>query len=151
MLNVRISTWLTWVLICAQSLVLVLGHGRVVVCHDEGGSTHIEIVDEESCSTRVDEGCGDSVAAQGATSLVSTLCSDTSCVDEPLGITATLSNTRIAGDIELQGALPSPSLAVVAWLLQQDPMERVVGSAEFDDQHAISGFHLSNRSTVLVL
>lgn len=147
----RSSSWIAWALICTQSIVLVLGHGRVVVCHDEGGSSHIEIVDEDSCSTQATEGCNQSVTSQGEAQQITTLCSDTSCVDEPLGITATLSNTRMTSDEEHQGAMPPPSLAVVTWLHLQDPMERQLSREDFDDRHAIDGFHQLNRSTVLVL
>lgn len=147
----RSSSWIAWALICAQALVLVFGHGRVVVCHDEGGTSHIELVDEESCSTQATEGCSQPVATQGKAQQITTLCSDTSCVDEPLGITATISNTRKMNNGEHQSSLPPPSLAIVTWLLLQDPMVRQLSCDDFDDQHAIYGLHQSNSSTVLIL
>lgn len=147
----RSSSWIAWALICAQTLVFVLGHGRVVVCHDEGGTSHIEIVDEDSCSTLVTDGCSQSVASQVEIQQIQSLCSDTSCVDEPLGILATTSNTRATIDGEQQEALPPPSLAIVDWLLLQSPVERQMIRSDFDDRYAISGFQISNRSTVLVL
>ena len=147
----RSSSWIAWVLICTQSLLLVLGHGRIVVCHEVDGTSHIEIVDEDSCSTLVTDGCSQPVDAQDEIQRVSSLCSETSCTDVPLGITATISNARLMSGGEQQGILPSPSLAIVDWLVLQDPIEKLDSTTEFDDQHAIAGFHRSNRSTVLVL
>lgn len=145
------SSRIAWALICAQTLVLVLGHGRIVVCHDEGGTSHIEIVDEDSCSTLVTDGCSQSATSQSEIQQIQSLCSDTSCVDEPLGILATMSNTRATIDGEQQVALPPPSLAIVDWLLLQSPAEPQITLSDFDDRYAISGLQISNRSTVLVL
>lgn len=145
------STWIAWVLIFAQSLLLVLGHGRIVVCHEDDGTSHIEIVDENSCSTLVTDGCSQPVDSQNEIQQISSSCSDTSCTDVPLGITATISNARMPSSGEQQGILPPPSLAIVDWLVLQDPMEKPDCTIDFDDRHAIASLHRSNRSTILVL
>lgn len=147
----RSSSWIAWALICTQSLLLVLGHGRIVVCHEDGGTSHVEIVGEDSCSILVTDGCSQPVASQDEIQQISSPCSDTSCTDVPLGITATISNARMTSSGEQQGILPPPSLAIVDWLVLQDPMEKPDCTIDFDDQHAIAGLHRSNRSTILVL
>jgi hypothetical protein len=148
MFSARKTSWITWAILFAQTFVLVLGHGRIVVCHDEGGTSHIEIVDEDSCSILVPDGCRQTADSSDESRQVSPLCSDSSCFDEPLGIPATLSGVRIANGGEQQGVLPPPSLAVVDWLVLQDPMERQI---DFDDAHAIAGFHRSIGSVILLL
>jgi len=88
-------TVFAWLLIIAQMMVIVVGHGRVVVCHDDNGSTHIELVSEGSCGSDADDGC-DQVVNQTSNALAS-VCSQTPCVDELYGHVVPLSNVRRAG------------------------------------------------------
>ena len=145
------SIWLSWTIIFAQMFVLVLGPSRVVICYDDGGSSHIELVDDNSCITQDDRSCDQPVATQGVSQQVTSLCSDTSCVDKPLGLLATLTNTRSESYGQQHGVVPPPSLAIVQWLILQDPMDKLDYTIDFDDRYAIASFHQSKRSTVLVL
>tara|TARA_R110002096_G_scaffold344921_7_gene538193 strand:- start:155153 stop:155650 length:498 start_codon:yes stop_codon:yes gene_type:complete len=146
----RFTFWMTWVLIAAQACVLAVGYGRVVMCYDDNGTSHIEIVDEKSCSPRVDEGCTQPVSTQTDVQTL-TDCSEFACVDEPFGLLATLPVVRTTDNGKQLDVQPNPSLVIVSWLLKQNPIDAQVSSASLNDQYAMDAFHRSNRSTVLVL
>lgn len=83
---------LTWLMIAAQLCVVVVGHGRVVICHDATGESHIELVSDASCSALVDGVCEQVVEYQSDKR--PGLCADTGCEDELLGFSYTLANSR---------------------------------------------------------
>ena len=78
-------------LVFAQLAVIVLGHGRVVVCHDENGSSHIELVGEDVCSNSDSQSCEQPVFQQddGRTGT----CSGSNCIDEIYSLESVLAGS----------------------------------------------------------
>jgi len=147
---------MTCLLIAAQLCVIVFGHGRVVICRDDGGPTHIELVRQESCSVR-DDAAWDRVAgsfdeafgeALGEASWVQCTIS---CVDEVFGLTYTLASARRAIQGGADGFEPTSTIAMLSMLMTRDSGGLV---ARAESQFVVDGpggYLASLRSTVLVL
>ncbi len=110
-----------WLLIIAQTMVIVVGHGRVVVCYDDNGSTHIELVSEGSCGGDVDDGC-DLVVNESSNALAS-VCSQMPCVDELYGQVVSLSNVCRADALAHVSWVPICEPTVLEWCALTQPAE----------------------------
>src|SRR5690606_28474379 len=149
MLNKRMTIWATWTVLLAQTLVLVLGHGRVVVCHDENGSSHIELVNEDACKLSIEEPCAQDVKLSDAKQW--NQCSGAECVDELFEVSGTLRSAResdLGASFEFQSSLLLSTITVLA--LVEAP-ETVLDTLDLDDKHALDLRHRSIRTTILVL
>lgn len=142
----RLKNRLTWAIIFAQVFILVIGHGRVVLCHDDAGTSHIELVKSDSCSSIERTDCSNIAESQHRSTSPS--CSGTTCDDELFliqGVLASKWDFHFDTDqVEHSYAADcqSPSL------MQSDSI--VVG-ASLDDVCLLIALHESIRSTVLVL
>jgi len=147
--SARTKRRLTWAIIFAQVFIFVIGHGRVVLCHEASGSSHIELVDRESCSTDIRDGCNEIASNQSG--VPSEDYSGSSCVDELFQIVAALSNKRKV-DAELgQGSQPLFTMAFASWLRLPDPVIITVTLTEFDEAQLLTEQLRSIRTAVLVL
>ncbi len=140
---------LAWALIAAQLFVVVIGHGRIMICHDEGGSTHVELIGEDSCGVNDAAPCGlgddpDSLSTQR-------LCAETSCEDELYGLTYTLSSSRRIGQRVSTDFVPTNVIATLSSSMDTDSLIAMGQSTGLIDSVARSGCRLAIRTTVLVL
>ncbi len=141
-------------LIAAQLCVVVFGHGRVVICRDDGGPTHIELVRQESCSVR-DGVAWDRVAGSfdealgGGSSWVQCTIS---CVDEVFGLTYTLASARraIQGGAD-DGFEPTSTIALLSMSMTRDSGGLVARAESRFVVDGPGGYLSSLRSTVLIL
>tara|TARA_R110002073_G_scaffold118918_1_gene258667 strand:+ start:577048 stop:577488 length:441 start_codon:yes stop_codon:yes gene_type:complete len=146
MISNRLKNRLTWAIILAQVFVLVIGHGRVVLCHDDTGTSHIELVKSDSCSSVERNECSNVTESQHSS--ISPSCSGTTCEDELFliqGMLAAKWDVHFDTDqVEhsYAAALQSPSL------MRSDT---AVVSANIDHVYLLIALHESIRSTVLVL
>jgi len=148
----RHSTF-AWALIAAQLLVVVLGHGRVVVCHDESGASHIELFGDKQGdiknTTNPEDLCG---LITGATSSpASGLCSDVPCEDELFGFVFTLSQPRSIGPGLLAGLIPAGPISVDVWAFNEDTAGNMAQAVGFDETTQLRAHYRSIRSTVMRL
>ena len=148
MLTHRTLLLSAWAIIVAQLLVLVVGHGRIVVCFDEKGSSHIELVTEESCLAGADDAYSQS--AYGIWDTQMGAGSSTSCVDELVGLPATFTGTRYVFVGAETGLYLEPAIGVESWLVSVGVAVEVAG-VDFGAYGFLSELRRSIRTTVLVL
>ncbi len=140
---------LAWVLIMTQLVVGVLGHGRVVVCIENDGSSHIELVGEVSSSSTEDDHCGVSVG--GLADGVSSVCSEMPCDDELLELAYTLSNTRRSGHLAPTALMSSPMAVHTDEVLTFATNDAVTVRTSLEDAFLFKEQRCSLRATVLNL
>lgn len=136
-------------IIIAQLLVLVIGHGHVVVCYDESGSSHIELVNEESCKAGQVDPCSQSIDTNDH--IQWSHCSSSSCVDELFEVLVTLRSDRksdlgVATDFQ-----PHLPMNVIAGLELVESSRAIDCALVFEDEHELALRHRSIRTSVLVL
>lgn len=140
---------LAWALIAAQLFVVVIGHGRIVICHDEGGSTHIELVGEDSCSVNDATSCG--LGDELNNSSTQRLCAETSCEDELYGLTYTLAGSRRIGQRASADFAATNSFVLMSPLISTSPTVATNQAFGVFDSIALRECRLAHRATVLIL
>ncbi|MDF1869768.1 MAG: hypothetical protein P1U30_05200 [Phycisphaerales bacterium] len=149
MFSTRTKKHLTWAILISQAIMLLIGQGRVILCHDDSGSTHIEFTSNESCSTTQSEGCNQIASVNEG--FQSQECSGTTCVDELLTLNATPSTLRKANlDLDNASTPPLP-VAFLSWIALPDPTRFTYPSVHFDESIVQLEQLRSIRTTVLVL
>jgi hypothetical protein len=148
----RHSTF-AWALIAAQLLVVVLGHGRVMVCHDESGASHIELFGdtpiELSDATSSTDLCG--LITYAKSKSTSGVCSDVPCEDELFGLVFTLSQSRTIGLASLAGLIPSAPISIDALTIPSYSTGGLAQAIGSDDASLLRAQHRTIRSTVLII
>ncbi len=140
---------LVWALIVTQMAFSVIGHGRVVVCHDDGGPSHIKLIQSSTQAGFTDDlSC---VTAVGQTSSDSSSCTGTICVDEVLSLTFTFNTRRDMNLDTLSGLVPTGPPAVVAWMTPPETMDRHGKSTAHEIACVLGELQSLIRTTVLVL
>jgi len=141
---------LAWVLIVTQLSFSVFGPGQVVVCHDEDGPSHIELIHSDSSPDLVAENCG-----QVSTELdrvAASLCAGSPCVDEAISFTTTINNRRGIVDGSFTDLiLTGVPLSLVCVLSQDSTMEQLGQDTGHEVACRLLGLQSSLRTTVLVL
>jgi|GEM_PF-5642560 len=145
--NAHTQKRLTWAIIFAQVFILVFGHGRVILCHEASGSSHIEFFETESCSSTDQDGCTQNSSNQNNQSVS---CSGSSCVDELFQVNATLSTSR-RFDFSIDQEFRPPFPQLFSWWLNLPDSTELAVVADFDDPLLFAEQQRIIRSTVLVL
>lgn len=148
------QSWLAWVLISVQMTFGAFGYGRVIVCNDQDGPSHIELVHGESLSHAnengsVAKGCGQVTSPNAI--VVSTHCSGTSCDDQVLSFAYTIITPRKIGCGSLMDIVPTGPPAIYDWPSLEPIAIAWVPCDDLDDASVLLGLRRSVRSTVLNL
>ena len=136
-------------MIFAQLTLGVFGHGRVVVCREDGGQSHIELIHDDDSAIGSDDHCARS-STKSAT-LQSGICSGTPCVDELLSFTflapARRNTSLESGNHWIPGDLPTAiALAIEPWTVCP-PLDSTCA----DREHLDTGNLCAIRTLVLIL
>jgi len=139
---------LAWALIFAQLFVITLSQGRMVVCHQANGSSHIELVND----ILSDLSGIDSAEHQFSISQNSAFssCSDGPCVDELFTAAITVIRPRLIELGNTQG-LVGPPLRLLLWDDATFPFTPDVVASTDIDAVLLNNLHARIGSTVLLL
>lgn len=148
-MQVFLQSAMVWTLILSQMAFGVLGHGLVVVCHDDDGSSHIELIHDDESSGLAHDICGQTTIGQVAAD--SSLCTGTSCVDEFYGLTFTFNSRRSIGHGSLSGVVPTGSSAIVSWMILPDSSDLFEEDSDLEDACVLKELQRLIRTNVLVL
>ena len=148
------QSWLAWVLIVTQMTFGAFGYGRVIVCNDDEGQSHVELALATSLSRLVDttavhKGCDQLVSKLVDTN--STHCTSTQCVDEVLSFTFTINTPRKIGCGSLLDVVPTGPPAILDWPNSEPTPIAWIPCDDLNDAFALLGLRRSVRSTVMNL
>lgn len=149
------QSWLAWVLISAQMILGAIGYGRVVVCNDAGGPSHIELVRGEFVSHDAEQ----KLTSESCVQIVYQIanagfghCAGKQCVDQVLRLTCTINTQRKIGCGSLLDVVPTGPPAILAWPTPEPTLIAWVPCDGLNnDALVLSGLRRSVRSTVMNL
>jgi hypothetical protein len=140
---------LAWVLIVTQLAFCVVGQGRVVVCHDEGGPSHIEFIHTDRSSSVSQDNCGQAPLSQDG--VAQSVCTGSPCVDEAISFTFTVNSRRMTTINSLTDLFPNAPPLVTVDVHHPDSMILIESGTDFETAFCLIELQCSIRTTVLVL
>lgn len=152
MRNTHLHLALAWTLILAQLTLLGFAYGRVVICHDATGPSHIELVNDNSCSASNSEACAQ--PANTSAPSASSSCAQTDCTDQVFTISATVQSLRKpAADLDAYSIDHHPTVSLLIAYVALITTDGATSAVTLmpDTVPAFTALQRSIRSTVLVL
>ncbi|MBL4590963.1 MAG: hypothetical protein JKY96_03280 [Phycisphaerales bacterium] len=140
---------LAWVLIVTQLGFCVAGQGLIVLCHDEGGSSHIELARSNQWSNASQDNCGQASIAQDG--VAQSVCTSLPCVDEEIGITFTVNSRRTTAIDSLTDLFPNAPPLLTVDVHHPDSMVLIESGTDFEVARCLIELQCSIRTTILVL
>ena len=147
--------WLVWLLIFAQMTLGTLGYGRVILCNDQSGRSHIQIVRSSSHASHTAQPdhftsrCQQ--PAHQASNASARHCTNSRCVDEALSFPCAINPHRTTGCKGLASIVPTEVPAIpVSSHPDLMPTARLSRCAS-DEKAVLHELHCAVRSTVLNL
>ena len=140
---------LAWALILTQFALSVFGHGGIVICHDNDGPSHIELVRCTTSSGDTADTCGQSRVNQNDAEVG--LCTGSLCVDEVISFTSTLNARRGMANKSIIDFLPTAPPSILLSLLPLDSTELTRQGTELEDACYLKKLHCALRTTVMVI
>ncbi|MBL4699275.1 MAG: hypothetical protein JKX70_10625 [Phycisphaerales bacterium] len=140
---------LAWVLIVTQLAFCVVGQGRVVVCHDESGPSHIEFIHGDRSSSISQDNCGQAPLSQDG--VAQSICTGSPCVDEAISFAFTVNSRRMTAIDSLTDLFPNTPPLLIADIHRPDSIELFGQCTDFETAFCLIELQCSIRTTVLVL
>ena len=140
---------LAWALIVTQLAFCVIGQGRVVVCHDEGGPSHIEFVHGDQSSSVSQDNCGQAPLSQDG--VAQSICTGSPCVDETISFTSTINTRRMKVIDSLTDVFPNAPPLPITLVHPLDSVKLFGQGTNFETALCLIELQCSIRTTVLVI
>lgn len=118
-----------------------------MVCHDDGGPSHIEFIHSEQSVSQ--DNCGQVPLSQDG--FVQSICTGLPCIDELVSFTSTVNSRRITTLDSLTDLFPHAPPLVTVDVHHPDSMLLIESDTDFETVFCLIELQCSIRTTVLVI